>query len=146
VAIWETGVEDGYGRRISSQLIAVSTALTQQPQDPTDREWLERLLTAVAPESLRLIGAAAAGDEADVMSSVSSFIAARMARERSINAALAPAAYQPGLFDRRAHHAQAAMRAAQEQLAEAGIKRVAGLERRAVLSVLPPALRLVLVP
>jgi len=146
VAIWETGVEDAYGRRISSQLIAVSMAPTRQPQDPTDREWLERLLTAVAPESLRLIGAAAAGDEADVMSSVSSFIAARIARERSINAALAPAAYQPGLFDRRAHHAQAAMRVAQEQLAEAGIKRVAGLERRAVLSVLPPALRLVLVP
>jgi hypothetical protein len=38
------------------------------------------------------------------------------------------------------------MRAAQEQLAEAGIKRVAEFERRAVLSVLPPALRLVLVP
>jgi hypothetical protein len=38
------------------------------------------------------------------------------------------------------------MRAAQEQIAEAGIRRLAGLERRAAVSVLPPTLRLVLVP
>ena len=146
MAIWETAVEDGFGRRISSQLIALSVALKRQPPWPRDRQWLERLLAAIAPESLRLIGAAAAGDDADAMSSVSSFITARMARERLISAALAPAAYQPGLFDRRAHHAQAAMRAAQEHIAEAGIRRLAGLERRAALSVLPPTLRLVLVP
>jgi superfamily II DNA or RNA helicase len=148
VAIWETGVEDGGGRRISSQLIALSLALKRQPPWPADRQWLERLIAAVSPECLRLIGAVAAGtgDNADVMSSVSSFIAVRMARERSIGAAPAPAAYQPGLFDRRAHHAHAAMRAAQEQIAEARIRHLAGLERRAVLAVLPPALRLVLVP
>jgi superfamily II DNA or RNA helicase len=146
VAIWETAVEDGFGRRISSQLIALSVALKRQPPWPTDRQWLEQLLAAIAPESLRLIGAAAAGDDTDAISSVSSFITARMARERLISAALAPAAYQPGLFDRRAHHAHAAMRAAQEHIAEAGIRRLAGLERRAALSVLPPTLRLVLVP
>jgi hypothetical protein len=129
-------------------LIALSMVLRQQPPGPADREWLERLLAAVAPESLRLIDAATAGtgDNADVMSFVSSFIATRVAREQLISAAPAPAAYQPGLFDRRAHHARAAIRAAQEQIAEAGIRRLAGLERRAALSVLPPALRLVLVP
>jgi hypothetical protein len=146
LAIWETGVEDGCGRCISSHAIALSIALTGQPPRPLNREWIERLLEAIAPEVLPLVGAAVASDDAATLSSVSSFMAARVARERLINAAVAPAAFQPGLFDRRAHHAQAAMRSAQEQIAEAGVRRLAELERRAALSVWPPALRLVLVP
>jgi hypothetical protein len=80
------------------------------------------------------------------MSAVSAFLAARAARERQIAIALAPAAFQPGLFDRRVHHAHAAARAARQELADTAARKLAVLERQAALSVLPPALRLVLIP
>jgi hypothetical protein len=80
------------------------------------------------------------------MSVVSAFIAARAARERQIAIMLAPAPFQPGLFDRRVHHAHAAARAARQELADAGSRKLAVLERQAALAVLPPALRLVLIP
>jgi superfamily II DNA or RNA helicase len=146
LAVWETGIEDGCGRRISSHAVALAVALTRQPHRQIHRQWLERLLASAAREYGPLIEAAARSEGKDVIASVSSFIAARVARERSINAALAPEAFQPGLFDRRAHHAQAAARSVRAQIVDAAARRLAGLERRAALSMLPPTLRLVLVP
>ena len=146
LTIWEAGVEDGCGRCVLSETIAISVALTQRPHPRIDIQWLERFLSSVAPHLLPLVDAAAAPCCASAISSVSMFIATRVARERRIAAMNAPRAFQQGLFDRRAHHAQAAAHSARQQIALAGASRVAILERCAELSKLPPMLRLVLVP
>jgi hypothetical protein len=104
------------------------------------------VLTAAAPVAAALVHAAAAHACVDAMSAVSAFIATRASRQREIGITLAPAAFQSGLFDRRMHHAHAAARAARQELADAGAQRLAVLERQAALSVLSPALRLVLIP
>jgi len=110
------------------------------------RPWINEVLAAIAPEAAALVHSTTAHARAGAMSAVSAFVAARTARERQIAVALAPAAFQPGLFDRRVHHAHAAARAARQELADAAARKLAVLERQAALSVLPPALRLVLIP
>ena len=144
--IFETNVEDGCGRCVLSEATAASVALTKRPSGRFSRSWIDEVLTAVAPEAAALVHAAAADACADAMSAVSAFIATRASRERAIGITLAPAAFQPGLFDRRMHHAHAAARAARQALADAGAQRLAVLERQAALSVPSPALRLVLIP
>jgi superfamily II DNA or RNA helicase len=144
--IFETSIEDGCGRCVLSEAVAASVALTRRPAGRPSRVWIAEALAVVAPEAAALVHAAAAPARVDAMSAVSAFIAARAARERQIAITLAPAAFQPGLFDRRVHHAHAAARAARQELADAGARKLAALERQAALSVLPPALRLVLIP
>ena len=144
--IWEVSVEDGCGRCVLSQPVATTVALSRRPAGRIDRRWLDALVTAVAPELSALVESAAAPGTASAVSAVTSFIAARVAREQQIARTLAPPAFQPGLFDRRGHHAQAAAHAAQQQTAEASARRLAALERQAVLSVARPALRLLLLP
>jgi len=144
--IFETSIEDGCGRCVLSEALAASVALTRRPPDRPGRPWINEVLAAIAPEAAALVHSTTAHARAGAMSAVSAFVAARTARERQIAVALAPAAFQPGLFDRRVHHAHAAARAARQELADAAARKLAVLERQAALSVLPPALRLVLIP
>ena len=111
-----------------------------------EKRWVETLLASAESDAVSLLDAAAAPRLASVMAVISSFIGARIAREHQIGATLAAAAFQPGLFDRRVHHAIAAARAAQQEIAEASARRLTNLEHRARLSVVRPTLRLVLVP
>ena len=144
--IWEVAVEDGCGRCVCSRPIALTISLRRLPPAGAETPWVNSLVAAVTADALAAIESVSAPWRDRAISAVRSFVAARMARERDVAANAAPTAFQPGLFDRRVHHAQAAARAMQQHLAEASTRRVAILERRAALSVLPPALRLVLVP
>jgi superfamily II DNA or RNA helicase len=144
--IWEVTVEDGCGRCIFSSPIAAAISLTALPRVQPDKPQLTRLIGLVAAEALQLIEAVPAPRRSLAISAFRSFVAARVAREQDVAAVAAPAAFQPGLFDRRVHHAEAAARAAQQQMAEASARRMAILEQQCALRVLPPTLRLVLLP
>ena len=144
--IWEVAVEDGWGRCVCSRPMAIMISLRRLPRARADARWIDAVLSAVTADALAAIEAGTATWLDRVISTVSSFVAAGMARERDVPANAARTAFQPGLFDRRVHHAQAAARVMQQQLAEASARRLAILERRAALSVLPPVLRLVLIP
>ena len=153
--VWEMTVEDECGRRVASRAIAAAVALRRLPAARADVQWIESIATSVTADFMAHIEAASAPWRMQTIATVRSFVAARVARERAMAAAVddvndvdgGPArGFQPGMFDRRGHHAQAAVRAAHEHAADAIAKRLAMLEHRAVLSTLPPALRLVLVP
>jgi superfamily II DNA or RNA helicase len=144
--IFEIGVEDGCRRCVLSETLAVSVALTRRPPGRIGRHGVDELVAAVAPEAAALVHVEGARAASGAVLAVSAFIAARAARERQIAITLAPAEFQPGLFDRRVHHAHAAASAARQELADVSARKLAGLERQAALSVLHPALRLVLIP
>jgi hypothetical protein len=144
--IWELAVEDGGGRCVFSSPIAAAISLTRAPVVRADPRWVDGLIRSASAIVLPEDDALSLDRRSRAISSVQSFIAARIARERDIAAIAAPAAFQPGLFDRRAHHADAAARAARQEMANAGAIRVAMLEQRAGVSILPPVLRLVLIP
>ena len=144
--IFEIGVDDGCGRRVLSEAMAAWIAAPGRPPGRISRHEVEDRLAGVLPQATALVNAAAAHAVSAAVSAASAFIAARAARERQIAITLEPPAFQPGLFDRRVHHAHAAAQAARQELADASARKLAALERQAALSVLPPALRLVLVP
>ena len=153
--VWEVAVEDGCGQRVASRAIAAAVSLTRIPIAQADVRWIDTVVPSVTTDLIAHLETVSTPWRTRAIAGVRSFVAARMARERAVAAAVAaapgsdsraPTAFQPGLFDRRGHHAQAAARAAHEQTADALARRMAILERRAVLSILPPVLRLVLVP
>jgi hypothetical protein len=144
--IWEVTVEDGCGHCVFSNPIAISISLRRLPRARADGRWVESVLTAVTTDALAAIESVLAPRRDRAISTVRAFVAARVAREHDVSATVSPAAFQPGLFDRRVHHAQAAARAMQQQLSAASARRLAILEQRAAFSVLPPAPRLVLTP
>ena len=144
--IWEVAVEDGCGRRTCSRAVATAISLTRLPRERADAVWIDGLVEWVTPDVLAQIEGASTFWRTRAIAAVRSFIATRVAREHDVAAAVPPAAFQPGLFDRRGHHAQAAARAVQQQMADSSARRMVLLERRAALSILPPALRLVLIP
>jgi hypothetical protein len=144
--IWELAIEDGCGRCVFSDPIAITVSLRRLPRARADCRWVDSLLAAVTTDVLAALESGSAARRDRAISTVRAFVAARVAREHDVAATVSPAPFQPGLFDRRVHHAQAAARAMQQQLSVASARRLATLERRAALSVLPPALRLVLVP
>jgi superfamily II DNA or RNA helicase len=143
--IWEVALEDGTGRCVQSRAIATTVSLARLPRARSDG-WTDSVVGLITADALAQIEAVAAPWHNSAIAVVRSFVAARLRREHSFAAAVGPAVFQPGLFDRRVHHAQAAARAARQQMADASARRMAILEHRAELSVLPPALRLVLVP
>ena len=147
--IWEVAVEDGCGRSVCSRAIATAVSLTRLPRARSDARWIDSLVGLVTADVLAQIEAASAPWRTGRSRPFDRLSRPRVAREHAVAAALEggpPTTFQPGMFDRRGHHAQAAARAAHEHTANAIAKRLAMLERRAVLSILPPALRLVLVP
>ena len=144
--IWEVAVEDGCGRCVCSRPVAITISLERLPRARADALWVERVLVAATADALAAIESVSAPVRDSAIAAVRSFVAARIAREHRVGASLAAEAVQPGLFDRRVHHAQATAQTLQHQLAEARARRLVVFERRAALAVLPPALRLVLIP
>lgn len=144
--IFEIGAEDGCGRCVLSETLAATVTLTRRPPGRITRHGVDELLAAVAQEAAALVHAAGSPVTGGAVSAVSAFIEARAARERQLAITLAPVEFQPGLFDRRVHHAHAVASAARQELADASARKLAVLERQAALSVLAPALRLVLIP
>jgi hypothetical protein len=145
LVVWEACVEDGNGRRVCSQPIAVAVGLARRLPRVLSAPEIEALLTSILPATMAAIRS---GEErhAELAAASASFVAARIAREREMAVAAAPASFQPGLFDRRVHYAHAAAEAARAEDGAASVMRLADLERRASLTVLPPALRLILLP
>jgi hypothetical protein len=83
------------------------------------------------------------------METARAFAATGIARAEAVASAIAndgSSSVQPGLFDRRAHFAHAALKAAQDEASAAQSDRLAALRLSADLSATPPRLRLVLVP
>ncbi len=147
--IWDVAIEDGCGRLVASQALATAVSMTRLPAGRADVQWIDSVAGHVTATFMNEIEAATASWRTRTLASVRSFVEARVAREHAVAALLDTAvatAFQPGMFDRRGHHAQAAARTAREHTAGAIAKRLAMLERRAVLATLPPVLRLVLIP
>ena len=146
LVIWELMVEDGGGRPVFCAPLAATISLWRPPPASADLRWFNSLVEAVDAGAMCEIDAPAEASRSRAISAARSFIEARVARERNIAAVDVPVAFQPGLFDRRAHHAHAAAAAARRQTADASASRMAMLELRTALSILPPVLRLVLIP
>jgi hypothetical protein len=100
--------------------------------------------------ALSASGLASRDWQRQVVNGTRRFIAIRLDRERAIQSSLdsrSRSSIQPGLFDRRAAHAEAVDRAAHAEASEAIAGRIARLESMAALDdVGRPRLRLILVP
>jgi superfamily II DNA/RNA helicase len=128
LSLWECALEDGRHRVVESCLVPMLDA---------------------PPDSDAMVLGAAAAWQSSAMRAARAFAAAGLARSEAIATALERddvATLQPGLFDRRAHVAHAALRAAQAEAVGAQTIRTAELRLSAEVSVCPPHLRLVLVP
>jgi len=128
LSLWECALEDMRHRVVGSCLVPMLNA---------------------PPDSGPLVLDAAAAWRSSAMRAAQAFAAAGLARSEAIATALERdevATLQPGLFDRRAHVAHAALRAAQAEAINAQAIRTAELRLSAEVSVCPPHLRLVLVP
>jgi superfamily II DNA or RNA helicase len=146
--IWEVDVEDRVGRPTATCVVATAAALACSP--PTRSEPLQ---TIVAPTATDLIGhveSSAHEWRLQVTEARRGFVDARLARERAIQSSIdsqPQAGIQPGLFDGRAAHTQAADRAALAEMADVVAQRIALLESIACVGTTSrPRLRLILLP
>jgi superfamily II DNA or RNA helicase len=146
VLVWEVAAEDGSGRLIASEPLAVAAALNRAFVPPLSRASIDRLVQLCCEKAQPLLEHAMASSVERATSTAEAFVSARLAREHAVGRALAPPAFQPGLFDRRAEHALAAAIAARLELAAWRPRRVAAFEQRANISPVRPVLRLVLLP
>jgi hypothetical protein len=132
LALWECTVEDADARIVSSRLIATSV---DGPHDPIDSRW-----AGVVSES-------ALGWQNDTIEQARRFAHTGIARADAIGAAIGhegESSVQPGLFDRRAHFADLAKKAAQDEALASLAERRTALRLNAELSAPAPRLRLVL--
>jgi hypothetical protein len=145
--IWEVDVEDRARRPVATCVVATASILTGSP---STRSELKAVVALTAAELVRHVESAAHGWRLQVIEGYRRFVDARIARERAIRASVDSrprAGIQPGLFDGRAAHAQAADQAALEEMSDAVAQRIALLESVAcVETTSPPRLRLVLLP
>jgi hypothetical protein len=144
--IWEIAAEDEAGRLVASEPVAITIALHRAFGRRMDRPAIDRVVEACCREARPLVERAGTTVIERATIASAAFWSARLAREHAIGGALAPPAFQPGLFDRRADHAHAVARAARQELADMTAKRVATLEQRARIAPLRRVLRLVLLP
>ena len=133
--LWECVVEDGRERIVSSRL--VSTELDAAAIDP-------RLLECAA-----LVESSAAAWQASTIDAARGLATAGIARGAAIARSIENeglSSIQPGLFDRRAHFAYAALKAAHDESLASQADRMQLLRLSAEVVAQPPQLRLVLVP
>ena len=137
VLLWECAIEDRRDRVVASRLVPMSLDAAAGVFDPA------------APLIAERAAQASAGWQASAMETARVFAAAGIARAEAVATAMGndrSSAVQPGLFDRRTHFAQAALKAAQEDALAAQADRLAALRLGADLVATPPRLRLVLLP
>jgi superfamily II DNA or RNA helicase len=143
--IWEVDVEDRARRPVATCVVATASILT-----PSTRSELKAVVALTAAELVRHVESAVYGWRLQVIERCRRFVDARIARERAIRSSVDSrprAGIQPGLFDGRAAHAQAADQAALEEMSDAVAQRIALLESvTCVETTSPPRLRLVLLP
>src|SRR5205085_4265836 len=100
-------------------------------------------------ECAALVTASASAWQVATVMTARAFAATALARVDAIAGAIendGVRSMQPGLFDRRAHFAHAAMKAAHDEALAAQAERRRALRRGAELTAHPPHLRVLLVP
>jgi len=145
--IWTIDIEDRCRRSIATHILAADVLLARAPSTRAE-------LNAILARAEEHLGAHA--DPASrywrlkIADGRHKFVAARLARERAILSSvdLRPRVnLQPGLFDRRAAHAQAADLTAHAEIAELIAQRITHLDSMAdVDTAARPRLRLILLP
>jgi superfamily II DNA or RNA helicase len=127
--LWTCAVGDGRDRVVSSDLVST--------------------LNGSESECVEVVAAAVAARQAAAMEIARDFAAMGIARAEAVFTSIenegAPP-IQPGLFDRRAHFAHAALKAVRDDALASQVARAAELRSSAALTVQAPRLRLVLVP
>lgn len=127
--LWECALRDGRDRVVSSRLVST--------------------LNGTERECAGVVAASVATWQTSAMDMARGFAATGSARAEAISRSLTddgPASIQPGLFDRRAHFADAALKAAHDEALTSQVDRQAELRLSAELTAHMPRLRLVLVP
>jgi hypothetical protein len=145
--IWETAVEDRAGRPAATSLVATASVLTGSP---STRSEMKAIVALAATDLVRHVESAADEWRLHVTEAWRRFVDARLLRERAIQSSIDSrprTGIQPGLFDGRAAHAQAADQAALAEISDAVAQRIAVLDSMArVDTTSRPRLRLVLLP
>jgi hypothetical protein len=145
--IWEMDVEDRAGRPAATQVVATASVLTSWP--PTRSE-LKAIVSLTETDLVPHVASAADEWRHRATEASRKFVDTRLARERAIQSSIDSrprADIQPGLFDGRAAHAQAADRVALTDMSDAIAQRITLLESIASADTLSrPRLRLVLLP
>jgi superfamily II DNA or RNA helicase len=145
--IWTIDVEDGSGRSIGMHVVATTASLARLP---STRSEMKEILSQGEGVSSACAERASRDWQRQVADGTRRFVATRLDRERTIQSSLdsrSRSSIQPGLFDRRAAHAEAADLAAQAEASEAIAGRIARLESMASPGdASRPRLRLILVP
>jgi superfamily II DNA or RNA helicase len=155
--LWRVSCEDGCGRTLESALVPLAVELAEKPCRWTGHA-IDHLRHQLEIEfgTDTHVGADATDFGRFIASwrqaanrSARAFLAARLTRERGIQAQTAlplAAPLQPGLFDRRAERARLAAAAARAEADVDRRNRITWLERSAAISMRPAELVLVLVP
>ena len=145
--IWTIDIEERCGRSIATHILAADVLLARAP---STRSELNTILARAEADLAAHADPASRDWRLKITDARHTFVAVRLARERAIQSSvdLRPRVnHQPGLFDRRAAHAQAADRTAQAEISEAIAQRIAYLDSMAdVDAAARPQLRLVLLP
>jgi superfamily II DNA/RNA helicase len=147
LCIWTIDIEERCGRSIATHLLAADVLLARAP---STRSELNTILARAEADLAVQADPASRDWGLKITDARHRFVAVRLARERAIQSSvdLRPRVnLQPGLFDRRAAHAQAADLTAQAEISEAIAQRIAHLESMAAVdAVARPQLRLILLP
>jgi hypothetical protein len=147
--LWRVAYEDAAGRLVDSRLVALLIALSTERPIVSDRGWIRALLQLVDPEARARVEASVAGWRDEVEAHARAFASARLSRERAIASQAPtahPAAFQPGLFDRRAEHTRDLEAALIADAERERADRLAAVTARATATVRRPELVLVLTP
>ena len=139
--VYRCAYEDATGRLVLSTLVAMTIALRRHGPDLRRARWSDPALLARIDDECR--------NWRDTVQRVTrEFTLARRSRERAIaaNHIAAPRSFQPGLFDRRAHHAHAAREHHAADLAAQLAVRLAAAEAAGTLTLRATELLLVLIP
>jgi len=147
--VWRASCEDGSGRRVESQLIALLVDVGPAPSSSEQRAWIHALLREAEPHMRHLVEATASTWR-DAAATVSSgFTSARIQRAHAIAARLTTErrhAFQAGLFDRRAERAHCADVNDAAERHQQIRARVTDAAQAALLTARPAELLLVLTP
>ena len=147
--LWRVAYEDASGRVAESCLTAIAIQLRASPPTRLTRAWIGAVLRAIDSDVRAQIEADTRGWRDAASSTVQSFTATRLARERAIAASsrvTAVDAFQPGLFDRRAERLRQIDARAVADGDRVAATRLAALEQSAALVLRPARLLLVAVP
>ena len=134
--LWECVIEDGRERIVSSRLVSVILDAAGP-------------VAAIPPDCAALVESSASSWQASTITIARAFATTGIARADAIATSVenhGVSSMQPGLFDRRAHFAYAALKAAHDESLASQVDRMTSLRLSADLVARPPRLRLVLVP